>query len=395
MDSIKYDGALGGLGQIVLVLQGGGALGAYQAGCYEALAEARIEPDWVIGTSIGAINAALIAGNAPDDRLDALRAFWARMRQSDLGTGLPLDATMGRLATAWSVIAGGLGGFFLPNPVAFAGMALPMAPEQAGYYSTRPLRGTLSELVDLKRLNAGAPRLTVGAANVATAQMRYFDSRDESLTLEHVVASGSLPPAFPAVRIDGALYWDGGVLSNTPVEAVFDDKPRRSSIVFAIHLWRPEGTEPRSIWEVANREKDLRYTSRVSNTVARQRQIHRLRHVISELAARLPPEVRADPEVAALSAWGCATRMHVVRLLAPRLPNEDHLKDIDFTASGIERRWRAGLMDMRDTLARKPWLDDPDPLEGLILHEIGVPMAGTPSAIEAQAPSDRTREAAK
>lgn len=395
MDSIKYDGALGGLGQIVLVLQGGGALGAYQAGCYEALAEARIEPDWVIGTSIGAINAALIAGNAPDDRLDALRAFWARMRQSDLGTGLPLDATMGRLATAWSVIAGGLGGFFLPNPVAFAGMALPMAPEQAGYYSTRPLRRTLSELVDLKRLNAGAPRLTVGAANVATAQMRYFDSRDESLTLEHVVASGSLPPAFPAVRIDGALYWDGGVLSNTPVEAVFDDKPRRSSIVFAIHLWRPEGTEPRSIWEVANREKDLRYTSRVSNTVARQRQIHRLRHVISELAARLPPEVRADPEVAALSAWGCATRMHVVRLLAPRLPNEDHLKDIDFTASGIERRWRAGLMDMRDTLARKPWLDDPDPLEGLILHEIGVPMAGTPSAIEAQAPSDRTREAAK
>lgn len=400
MDGMEIDRSLGGLGQVVLVLQGGGALGAYQAGCYEAMHEAGIEPDWVIGTSIGAINAALITGNAPGERLDALKAFWARVRLPDFGDGLPFGATMGRLASAWGVIAGGLGGFFQPNPVAFAGMGLPMAPENAAYYSTRPLRRTLAELVDLERLNGRAPRLTVGAANVATAQMRYFDSRDEHLTLEHVVASGSLPPAFPAVRIDGELYWDGGVLSNTPVEAVFDDNPRRSSIVFAIHMWRPEGAEPRSIWEVANREKDLRYTSRVSNNVARQRQIHRLRHVISELTARLPPEVRADPEVAALSAWGCPTRMHVVRLLAPRLPNEDHLKDIDFTASGIERRWKAGLMDMRDALARRPWLDDPDPLEGLILHEIGVPMAPATAPVEAAAvasppPAMRTREAVR
>ncbi|WP_108661028.1 patatin-like phospholipase family protein [Acuticoccus kandeliae] len=396
MNDIGIDVSLRGLGQVVLVLQGGGALGAYQAGCYEALHKAGIEPDWVIGTSIGAINAALIAGNAPEKRLAALRTFWDGLRQPAFGTDFMGTATFGRLATAWSVIASGLGGFFQPNPMAFSAMTLPMSPENAGYYSTRPLRRTLGALIDHEQLNAGSPRLTVGAANVATAQMRYFDSRNERLTLEHVVASGSLPPAFPAVRIDGALYWDGGVLSNTPVEAVFDDRPRRDSIVFAIHMWRPEGDEPRSIWEVTNREKDLRYTSRVTNTAERQRQIHRLRHVIAELTAHLPQDIRDDPKVKALSAWGCTTRMHVVRLLAPRLPNEDHLKDIDFTASGIERRWTAGLMDMSDALARKPWLEDPDPLEGLILHEIGTPMAPSPAGPEPAAPRPaRTTEAAR
>ncbi|RAH98465.1 patatin [Acuticoccus sediminis] len=376
------DASLEGLGQIVLVLQGGGALGAYQAGVYEALHEAGIEPDWVIGTSIGAINAGLITGNAASDRVDALKAFWERVRspgfgmfgsgKADNGPWRTLERDASRMFSAWRVIAGGLGGFFAPNPLAFAGVGFPMAPEEAGYYSTRPLRRTLRELIDLDRINACAPRLTVGAANVATAQMRYFDSRNEPLSLDHIIASGSLPPAFPAVRIDGELYWDGGVLSNTPVEAVFDDNPRRNSIIFAIHMWRPDGAEPRSIWEVTNREKDLRYTSRVLSNIARQRDLHRLRHIISTLGKYLPPELADNPDVAAMRAWGCTTRMHVVRLLAPRLTNEDHLKDIDFTPEGIADRWHAGLMDMRDALARRPWLEDPDPMEGLILHEIGI-----------------------
>lgn len=358
-------------GQIVLVLQGGGALGAYQAGVYEALHEAGVEPDWVIGTSIGAINAALITGNAADDRIEALRRFWREMRLPASAGPFAAFADMARLAGALGVMAWGLPGFFTPNPAAFVNARAALGAERAGYYSTRPLRRTLEALVDVDRINrAEGPRLTVGAAAVSTGQMRYFDSRRETLGLEHVMASGALPPAFPAVRIGGELYWDGGVLSNTPVETVFDDNPRRDSVVFAVHMWRPDGAEPQSIWEVANREKDLRYASRAASHIRRQRDLHRLRHVISELSKHLPAHLRDDPEVRELRSWGCTTTMHVVRLLAPRLVNEDHLKDIDFSAEGVRQRWAAGLEDMRKALDAAPWRRPYDPIEGFVLHEI-------------------------
>jgi len=361
---------LAGLGQIVLVLQGGGALGAYQAGVYEALHEAGVEPDWVIGTSIGAINAAVIAGNPAPRRLDALREFWARVQHPGVGVLLPPFPGVAQMLTAWNVIAAGLPGFFAPNPAAFLGARMPLRPENAGYYSTRPLRRTLADLVDFDVANGGGVRLTVGAANVATGEMRYFDSKREQLSVEHVLASGALPPAFPAVRIDGALYWDGGVLSNTPVEAVFDDNPRRDSVVFAVHMWRPEGPEPDSIWHVANRQKDLQYASRATSHIRRQRELHRLRRIIASLGGRLPAEAHADREVREMLGYGCTTRMHVVRLLAPRLPREDHLKDIDFSAEGISARWEAGRCDMRDALSAKPWRRESDPHKGFVLHEM-------------------------
>ena len=357
-------------GQIVLVLQGGGALGAYQAGVYEALHEAGVEPDWVIGTSIGAINASLIAGNPCKDRITRLEEFWRRVRHpamTSLMAGVP---GIGRPLAAMNTVLGGLPGFFAPNPLAFAGPRMPLRPENAGYYSTRPLRRTLEDLVDFAEIERGRVRLTVGAANTGTGDMRYFDSRKERLGVEHVLASGALPPAFPPVRIDGELYWDGGILSNTPVEVVFDDNPRRSSIVFAVHMWQPHGDEPDSIWAVANRQKDLQYASRAVSHIVRQRQIHRLRHIISELAARLPEEIRADPAVHEMASYGCTTRMHVVRLLAPRLDNEDHTKDIDFSPAGIEARWKAGVDDMRQSLAETPWEGPQDPLEGFVLHEL-------------------------
>lgn len=357
----------GDLGRVALVLQGGGALGAYQAGVFEALNEAGVEPDWVIGTSIGAINAALIAGNRPADRIEALRVFWGRMSRPPGGGG-----PLGRPLDALRIFSFGLPDFFAPNPLAFAGPMVPLGPERAGYYSTAPLRRTLEELIDFGAANAGAPRLTVGAANVATGEMRYFDSARERLGVEHVLASGALPPAFPAVRIDGALYWDGGVLSNTPVEAVFDDNPRRSGVVFAVHMWRPHGSEPATLWEVTNREKDLRYASRARNHVERQRQLHRLRRVIAALSRELPAEAAARPDLRALASWGCTTTMHVVRLLAPALPDEDHLKDIDFTAEGVAARWRAGLEETRRALAARPWAKPHDPIEGFVLHEFGV-----------------------
>ena len=243
-------------GQIVLVLQGGGALGSYQAGVYQALHEAGIEPDWVIGTSIGAINASLIAGNAPENRLARLKEFWKRMEHSPGICGPAFPAS----TTSWPIGR--------PSPTALPDSSGPiwrrmpaksyrLGADRAAYYSTAPLENTLRELVDFGLANRGAPRLTVGAAHVGTSQMRYFDSRNSQLTVKHVMASGALPPAFPAVRIDGELYWDGGILSNSPTEAVFDDNPRRNSLIFSVHLWNPVGAEPTTMGEVLTRHKDV------------------------------------------------------------------------------------------------------------------------------------------
>ena len=355
------------LGQVVLVFQGGGALGAYQAGVYQALQEFGIEPDWVIGTSIGAINAALVAGNAPAERLERMRAFWRQMTHS-LPTQFAAAAFGSAGANAMTAMAG-LGGFFHPNPWAFLGNRVPLGPEMAGYYSTTPLERTLTDLIDPDLLNAGAPRLTVGAANVQTGEMRYFDSREDLLTVRHVMASGALPPAFPAIRIDGELYWDGGILSNTPVEAVFDDRPRRSGVVFAVHVWSPTGPEPDSIARVLSRQKDLQYSSRAISHIVRQKQIHKLRHVIAELAAKLPEDIRATNEARELASYGCATQMHVIRLLAPPLAGEDHAKDIDFSPGGVKDRWDAGYADTARVLEHAPWMLAVDPMDGIILHE--------------------------
>ena len=363
-----YDPHLGP-GQIVLVFQGGGALGAYQAGVYQALHEAGIEPDWVIGTSIGAINASLIAGNPPGRRLARLKEFWDRMAHKMVWSGSAAWPQMCQTLSYWSTLAHGIPGFFEPNPMAFWGTHALLGADKAGYYSTAQLEKTLGELVDISLVNRCKPRLTVGAAHVRTSQMKYFDSRDMKINLKHVMASGALPPAFPAVRVDGELYWDGGILSNTPTEVIFDDNPRRSSLIFAVHMWNPIGTEPDTMWEVMHRQKDIQYSSRVATHIARQLQNHRLRHVIKELLAYIPEDVRNRDEVRELAGWGCLTRMHVVRLLAPRLTNEDHTKDVDFSPLGIRKRWEAGYADTLRAIERKPWQGDFDPLEGVILHE--------------------------
>lgn len=357
------------LGQRVLVLQGGGALGAYQVGVYQALHQAGIEPDWVVGTSIGAINASLIAGSEPSDRLDRLEEFWSRVEHGPLQRLLGTLPVFGPLVANMLTIAAGIPAFFQPNPMAFMGPHVPLGPDAAGYYDTALLRATLGELVDFDRINRKQTRLTVGAANVGTGEMRYFDSRDMALDVRHVMASGALPPAFPAVRIDGQLYWDGGILSNTPVETVFDDNPRQSSLVFAVHIWNPHGSEPATMWQVANRQKDIQYSSRAVSHIARQKQIHRLRHVIAELACRLPEAERQSVEVQQLERFGCLTRMHVVRLLAPSLEGEDHTKDIDFSTAGIRDRREAGYADTNRVLELAPWSGDFDPIEGFILHE--------------------------
>jgi len=356
-------------GQVVLVLQGGGALGSYQAGVYQALHEAGIEPDWIIGTSIGAINASLIAGNEPEQRLPRLQEFWKRMEQKPVWNFRDAFPGFNEKLSYWSTITHGIAGFFRPNPLAHAGDAYVLGAERAGYYSTLPLQQTLEELVDFGLVNRCQPRLTVGAAHVRSSQMRYFDSRDGTIDVKHVMASGALPPAFPAVRIEGDLYWDGGILSNTPTEAVFDDNPRKDSLIFSVHLWNPLGSEPTTMAEVFNRHKDVQYSSRIASQIVRQQQIHRLRHVINQLASRVPDAERGSVAVRELASYGCTTRMHVVRLLAPQLERETHTKDIDFSPDGIRQRWDAGYAHTRSVLSRKPWVGEFDPLSAVVFHE--------------------------
>jgi NTE family protein len=199
--------------------------------------------------------------------------------------------------------------------------------------------------------------------------MKYFDSRDGEIGVKHVMASGALPPAFPAVRIDGELYWDGGILSNTPTEVIFDDNPRKNSLIFAVHLWNPMGDEPKTIWEVLNRHKDIQYSSRVASHIARQRQLHHMRRIVRDLARMLPEEVRQTEQAKALAAYGCHTTMHVVRLLAPQLENENHTKDVDFSPSSIRIRWEAGYAKTMRALDQAPWDGEFDSQEGVVLHE--------------------------
>ena len=356
-------------GQVVLVLQGGGALGAYQVGVYEAMHEAGIEPDWVIGTSIGAINAALIAGNAPEHRLERLRAFWEQMAPASSASGNALDwFGMGQMLANMTTVMKGIPNFFTPNLHALRGSMAPLGVDAAAYYSTAPLRETLNALVDFDYLCECRTRMTVGAVNVCSGAMRYFDTSKERLTADHVMASGALPPAFAAIRIEDQPYWDGGIYSNTPIEAVLDDKPRRDSLIFAVNVWHQAGPEPESIWEVMGRQKDIQYASRADSHIARQKQIHRLRHVIRELTKQLPAAKQADAKTKELASFGCGTTMHVAHLVAPRLEGEDHTKDIDFTPSGVRARWQAGYADTRSMIERAPWEAPADPIEGVIEH---------------------------
>jgi len=371
--------------QVVLVLQGGGALGAYQAGVYEALHDAGIEPDWVIGTSIGAINGAIIAGNPPEERMTRLREFWARVTWRGQPAADWLSGAWpawSKFSTAWaawmpgydawqrnlSIVSQGIPAFFAPRADAWLGLHSPVGIEQAAFYHTDPLRETLASLVDFAYLNGKQTRLTVGTVGVGNGQMRYFTNRDAPLDVEHVMASAAFPPGFPSVRIDGDAYWDGGIYSNTPLEAVLDDRPRHSSVIFTVQLWPAHGAEPASIREAMSRQRDIQYSSRAESHLERQRQIHRLRHVIRELGKHVPDAELESAAVKELLGWGCGTTMQVIELDAPGFGGDELHKDIDFSAEGIARRWQAGHADAQRMIERAPWREAPDPMEGIAIH---------------------------
>jgi NTE family protein len=367
-------------GQVVLVLQGGGALGSYQGGIYEALHEAGIEPDWVIGTSIGAINAGIIAGNPPEKRLGNLREFWRTMEYKPWWETSPFFAPwfsnskhladLTNESAHMMALFGGVAGYYtLNHALTFGGAKAPLGVERAALYNTEDLEKTMTALTDPAWFNSGHPRLSVGTVNVKTGQMHYWDSARMPLALNHVLASAALPPAFPAVRIDGDPYWDGGIYSNTPIEAVFDDNPRRDSVVFADQMWHISGPEPQSLEDVLSRQKDIQFASRDDSHIARQQALHRLRHIVRELVKMVPQERRNTPEVKQFSAYGCATFMHIVRLNAPYIEGEGNSRDIDFTSAGIRVRWKAGHDDTARVLEKRPWENEVDPVDGVAVHD--------------------------
>ena len=365
------------------MFQGGGALGAYQGGVYQALHEAGIEPDWVIGTSIGAINAAIIAGNDVASRLDRLREFWARIERKPSWGDTPLANMAGHAAEYFMTIFGGVSGYYSPNRALAWGLNALVGVEHAAFYTIDELRKTISDVVDFERIKAGKPRLTVGAVNVRTGKMHYFDSRNVPITLDHVLASGAVPPGFPAIRIDGDPYWDGGLYSNTPIEVVFDDNPRRDSVVFSVQIFPIAGPEPESVWQVLSRQKDIQFASRADSHIPRQEHIHQLRHMVRELVRLMPESLRETPEVKEMAGYGCGTLMHIVRINATPLDHEDYLRDLDFSSAGIERRWQSGYADTMRTLDRRPWEAPIDPMVGVAVHDSDAPDS-TPSLEKAR-----------
>jgi NTE family protein len=344
-------------------MQGGGAQAAYEGGVYQALHEAGIEPDWVIGTSIGAINGSIIAGNQVASRLERLREFWSRIES------LPTwPSAFGNTANQLTTLLTGVPGFFSPNAAFLWGPEAAVGVEHAALYSVDPLRKLLPELVDFDLVNSGKPRFTLGLVSVRSGQIRYFDSRQEKIGLDHVLGSSAVPPTFPAVRIDGEAYWDGGIYSNTPVEAVFDDYPRRSSVVFAVQIWHTRGEEPESVAQVFARQKDIMFGSRSMIHIAAQAKLHRMRHVVRALVDMLPEEKRNTPEVQELADYGCATTVHLLEINAERLDRESNSREYDFSSATIDARWQAGYADTCRMIARQPWENPIDPAVGVALY---------------------------
>jgi len=359
--------------KLVLVLQGGGALGAYQAGAYEALAEAGLAPDWVAGISIGAINAAIIAGNPPERRVERLRRFWQRTSLWLMGEPYAAgrDARVAfNQASAAIAVAWGVPGLFAPR---FLSPLLepPGTREALSFYDTRPLANSLAELVDFDVVNAGPVRLSVGAVNVRTGNFAYFDTERETVRAAHVMASSALPPGFPPIEIDGEAYWDGGLVSNTPLQYVLEwDGPREDACIFQIDLFSARGPLPRTMRDVAMREKDIRYSSRTRLNTDVVRAMQPLRQAAARLVAKLPPELRQDPDAAFLADAGSDAAITIVHLINRRGVSDTESLDYEFSRLTVEEHWQSGREDVRKTLSRRAWRDRRRSTEGVLVLDL-------------------------
>lgn len=344
--------------ECILVLQGGGALGAYQAGVFESLSKVYREPTWVAGISIGSINAALIAGNPAHLRVAKLREFWDLVSSSQqppaLATGVNARESWNE-GSAAQVMLFGVPGFFTPR--------FPPAPfqprgtlEAISYYDTAPLQQTLERLVDFDLINAGQVRLSLGAVNVRTGNFEYFDSSKQRIDARHIMASGALPPGFAPVEIDGEHYWDGGLVSNTPLQYVLDQPGKRRRVVFQVDLFAATGALPTTLAEVTEREKDIRFSSRTRLNTTNELDRQVIAQAAQRLIAKLPPELRDNPDVRALSRLRCETAVDVVHLIYRSKHYETQSKDYEFSRLSMKEHWDAGRADMAHTLHDPRWI---------------------------------------
>jgi NTE family protein len=364
--------------RIALLLQGGGALGSYQAGVYAALAEAELQPDWVAGISIGAINGALIAGNAPERRVEQLRKFWEQITAATHGLDTWLaSSAVNEVMRGWMnqtsaamALFGGAPGFFTPRVLA----PWPIAADGGvtSYYDTAKLRSTLESLVDFDRINAGPVRFTVGAVNVRSGNLVCFDTQTHRIGPEHVLASGALPPGFPAVEIEGEHYWDGGLVSNTPLEWVVESMPRQDTLTFQVDLWSARGDFPRDIAEVETRRKEIIYSSRTRASTSSFKRMQRMRHAAAKLSADMPEHVRNSPEMEVLQPMIEHKAYSIIQLIYRAKTYEGHSKDYEFSRRSMEEHWRAGYHDAVRTLRHPEVLSRSKTPDGVFTFDLHI-----------------------
>jgi NTE family protein len=344
--------------QHVLVLQGGGALGAYQAGAYEALAESGYMPDWVAGISIGAINGALIAGNRPENRVKRLREFWERVSSGLKGIPFASADNLRNVfndASSFFGLIGGVPGFFEPRPFPPVFVAARDIGD-VGYYSTEPLEQTLNELVEPDVLKNGGTRLSVGAVNIKTGNFAYFDNRKKPITLQHIMASGALPPGLPPVEIDGQFYWDGGIVSNAPLQYVLDEPAEAASLcVFQVDLFSARGCLPKTLIDAEDRAKEIRFSSRTRLSTDMMREKVAARHALRRLLDKLPAELRDDPDAKWLAQQPHVPDVSVVQLIYRARAYEGHARDYEFSRVSVEEHWEQGRKDVLTTLRKAAW----------------------------------------
>lgn len=363
--------------QRVLVLQGGGALGSYQAGAFQALCHAGFEPEWIAGISIGAINAAIIAGNEPAKRVPRLKEFW-EMASSPVPWNPVSTHERARSLfneTSAAIIATfGVPGFFTPR-IPPAPLWPPGSSQSLSYYDTAPLKKTLERLVDFDRINDVKTRLSVGAVSVTSGNFRYFDNYEfkklgKTIGPEHIMASGALPPGFPSVVIEGEHYWDGGIASNTPLDFVLDGETGRDLLIFQVDLFSARGPLPQTLLEAAEREKDIRYSSRTRMNTDKNKQIHNARVAVRDLIGKLPDYLKNDPSVELLRKASKENTVTVVHLIYKSKNYESSSKDYDFSHVGMVEHWGAGVRDVHLSMRHEDWLERPQSGETMVTYDL-------------------------
>ncbi|KMN32378.1 MULTISPECIES: DUF3734 domain-containing protein [Chromobacterium] len=364
---------------LALVLQGGGALGSYQPGVYQGLAEADLHPNWVAGISIGALNAAIIAGNPPERRVEQLRAFWETICRPPMLPPSPFShldnrswpTELNELASdweAWRAMTEGQNGFYQPRPWWPASVRL---PTNCSVYDTAPLKSTLERFADFDRINdSNQMRVSVGAVNLHNGNFVYFDNTHQRLRPEHFMASGALPPGFPAVEIDGEYYWDGGLVSNTPLQQVLATEPRKNSLIFQVDLWSAKGEPPTDMKAITMRQKDIQYSSRTRQITDMMKREQNYRGLLRQLMELIPEAQREHPAYLRARELACGRLLKVIHLIYQDKEYENHHKDYQFGAQTMRMHWASGYQDMCRTLRHPDWLAMPSPDRPFVAHDI-------------------------